>query len=455
MKKYELKIQAAAEILGVSDSRISQLVADGTLESTTINGRRRISKESVEYYRDFIRRTGRPPKKKPLASDYVLMNGNYEVLRLSYDSSDDDSFSVMEVLDAARAPWGTVTRTNRGKKREFNAWWRSRAVPDARPGMDSKLVALQMGSTFEIPFKNLGLSLSDCYWIRPTQDVMAVSWEDINYFNNSFDEGRGETWDNWLSGIGLDSPDNTSEGLLPKKWGIAGGKRVLYKGCRTDDQRPYNEVVATALYARLLQAGEFVPYEACVLVDGPACVCENFLNGEEEYIPASYVKNTISNIKGTSHYDRFCKYMGRLGMNEGAAREQMSKMFVCDALLANSDRHWRNFGFIRNIETLEMRLAPLFDTGNCLWYDRSENEIAYKNWGYAAKPFGPEPERQLALVESASWFSADALDGFTEEACAILSASAHASARLDFIEEGLNRQIEKISQLMAVLMYRE
>ena len=454
--KYELKISQAADLLGVSEGRISQLIASNRIDSVTINGRRRISKESVEQYRDSVRTKGRPPKPRTEVRDYLLLSGEHEVMRLAYDPTADMPFDVTEVLDAQRCPWGTVTRGARGKKRELNEWWRSRAIPNVRPGIGSKLNDLNVADTFLIPFKNLGLSLSDCYWIVPADDSISVSWKDVNYFDNPFADVENERWDFWLSNVGLDSPDNTSEGALPKKWTVVEGKRMLLKGCRSDDQRPYNEAVATSLHARLLQPGEYVPYRTVQTASGPACACPNFLDRHEEYIPAAYLMGTIGNISGNSFYDRFCRYVGTLGIPEASYREHMAKMIVCDALIANSDRHRRNFGFIRNIDTLELRAAPIFDSGNCLWYEKTEHEVACNDWSYAAKPFGPQPERQLAMVDSARWFDGRALDGFVDQATEILSNSAHATegGRLGYIRNGMQRQVDLVSQLMKVLSYR-
>ena len=60
--KYELTEKKAAEILGISESRVSQLVKGKLLDAVTINGRVRISRESAEQYRSEARKTGRPPK---------------------------------------------------------------------------------------------------------------------------------------------------------------------------------------------------------------------------------------------------------------------------------------------------------------------------------------------------------------------------------------------------------
>ena len=50
---------------------------------------------------------------------------------------------------------------------------------------------------------------------------------------------------------------------------------------------------------------------------------------------------------------------------------QLEQMIVLDALIANEDRHWGNFGALRNSESLEfIGLAPVFDNGNSLGIKR-------------------------------------------------------------------------------------
>ena len=116
----------------------------------------------------------------------------------------------------------------------------------------------------------------------------------------------------------------------------------------------------------------------------------------------------------------------------------MSQMIVCDALLANSDRHWRNFGIIRNVDTLEIKPAPLFDSGNCLWYNVPTAVLAAGEFGFSAKPFGPDPSVQLALADLLDWFDSSRLNGFVDEAIEILSQSEWATAegRLEAIRRG-------------------
>ena len=50
-------------------------------------------------------------------------------------------------------------------------------------------------------------------------------------------------------------------------------------------------------------------------------------------------------------------------------------MFVIDALIGNWDRHNGNWGFLYNQETDEIKLAPIFDCGSCLYPQIDEAPI--------------------------------------------------------------------------------
>lgn len=452
--RYEITEKKAAKILGVSVGRVSQLVKDKLLDATTFNGEVRIAEESIVRYQEESRRPGRPSRTSyATASRHMLMNGSHKVAAVIYDSALDEPLSIEEVFDASRAPMGVLTSGGLPKKRELNDWWCHRAIPSSRPGLDGKLLSLGVNAPGNLPIRSMGLSLSDCYWLRP-DELSHLSWSEVNFFDNPFVESEPAGWDDWLSGVGLASPDNTSEGELPKKWIADGeGGRFLLKGCRSDDQRPFNEVVATALFRRLLDPADYVAYEIAETADGPAARCANFLGPCEEYVPATYLKDRGGRIRAANNYDRLCRTVGNLGIEEPAVRTALSKMILCDVVLANSDRHWRNFGFIRNIDSLEWRIAPLFDTGNSLWFAKTDAEVERGDWAFRALPFGPDPAGALACIDDLSWFDPTALDGFVEEACDILSASRHAMrpGRLDYIREGLARNIALVCDAAQLL----
>lgn len=50
-------------------------------------------------------------------------------------------------------------------------------------------------------------------------------------------------------------------------------------------------------------------------------------------------------------------------------------MFVVDALIGNWDRHNGNWGFLYNQETDEVKMAPIFDCGSCLFPQLDEKLI--------------------------------------------------------------------------------
>lgn len=337
MSNKYLTMGEASKALGLTKARISQLASAGALDVAMIDGRRQILAASVAHYGEKRHSSGR----SSLASQgmqLTLMSADYEVARLSYEPDREFPFVVKEILDPARMPLGTATNGGQIKKREFNDWWDHRSIPNTRPMLLTKMAELGVGTVSEIPVRSYGLSLSDCYWLLP--DKAAFTWGDLNYFENEFD-GSESTEGAWLANVGLNSPDNTSEGELPKRWVVKGDERFLLKGSGIDDQRPYNECVATALYQRLLDKSDYVPYELELAGDATACACPNFLNGREEYIPAVYLKHSMGNVRGSSTYDRLCRYAARLGADEEATRTAICKMLVCDSLLANSDRHWR------------------------------------------------------------------------------------------------------------------
>jgi len=164
----------------------------------------------------------------------------------------------------------------------------------------------------------------------------------------------------------------------------------------------------------------------------------------EEYVPASLVYDTEGARRGENVYDALIRHASNLGIARDDAALAMSKMIVCDGMLANTDRHLRNFGFIRNINTLEWRFAPLFDSGNSLWYDKDEGQVASGDYSFTSRPFEASPNRQLMLAAKGSWFELGFLDGFEDEAAEILENGNLSRWRVDYLKEGIRKRIEAL-----------
>ena len=101
-----------------------------------------------------------------------------------------------------------------------------------------------------------------------------------------------------------------------------------------------------------------------------------------------------------------------------------------------------------------IRSAPLFDSGNSLWFTKTEREVATGDRAFLTRPFAYNINEQLACVDDVSWFNPGALRGFADEACDILSTSSYAKPRLDFIHEGIEQNIKLVEGACALLSGR-
>ncbi|MDR2047572.1 MAG: hypothetical protein LBP79_06760 [Clostridiales bacterium] len=194
-------------------------------------------------------------KKKEISGNrkYILKHKDIAVVEVELD--DSGSISAFGAVCAEEhLPVGTVSK----KGIDFSGikeWWNGRAIPASREGLKELLDALNMHLPQELLDKSFGLSLSDQYWICPASE--SVKWSEVNFFYNNFSEDVGnllfskiEAQD--LNAISLFSPDNTSDGVLKKKWKIVGGKRCLIKGGSGDfRQKIANEVLASRICERL------------------------------------------------------------------------------------------------------------------------------------------------------------------------------------------------------------
>lgn len=183
-----LSMGDAARLLGVTKARISQLAASGTLVCDIVGGRKMIEYNSAIAYQK-VRKRGRRPA-ADVGRKFTLMSADHEVAHVSFDPTREFPFEIAEVLDAQRMPFGTCSSSSPTvNKRELNAWWGHRSAPDVRPGLISRYRELGIVSGTEVPVQCLGLSLSDCYWLRPT-DCDGLEWRNINYFENYLSDRR-------------------------------------------------------------------------------------------------------------------------------------------------------------------------------------------------------------------------------------------------------------------------
>ena len=449
-----LTTKEAAEYLGVSMARIRQLINEGRLSAQRNGKSWLVRKESLDDYRAQAA-VGRPTREEARRRSktnpvrYTLMSGNYEVARCVYDPLEVE-FTQVDVLDPARVPLAFHSYQMQGSYvKAFNEWWCGRGIPGSRHMLKERLCELKLRSAAELPLRSYGLSLSDQYWLAT--EGSSVAWADVNFFRNNYDMGEvdksGEASSRagaWMNAVGLSSPDNTTDGMLSKRWILSEeGRRVLIKGCGSSGREAYNEVIATKLYQRLLAPGRYVEYRLGKWRNEAVSVCETFLGENEEFIPAWYVFQTKKKPNNHSAYRHYCELCE--DMRIPYIQNQMTRMLVCDSILANTDRHWGNFGIVRNVNTLECKWAPIFDTGTSLWTHKLPYELSYGAYNFQSKPFHKDPKRQLEMLCDASWYHPEALEGFSEEVLDFLAKALASEELATAISKGISKRIDEVN----------
>lgn len=345
------------------------------------------------------------------------------------------------------APFGLI-KDNKIDKVEFNRWWKNRQIPASRNGLKEVLHKSNIynETNFDLlDAKAYCLSLSDQYWVKGIDDD--ILWKDINFFDNEFSEDIGKILFDGIKtpiNLNLNTPDMTSNGNYEKRWKIINGKRYLIKaGNKILNQEPFNEIIATRLYERLLNKDEYVKYELINDKNRIVSICENFITRNTELVPAWKINEYFENTEDNK-YEHYISCLEKLGIAN--AKEKTDKMLVCDYILANKDRHFNNFGAIRNVETLEfIKVAPIFDNGCSLWFD--ENDI-YVGEFFLTIPFEEYESSQIRLVKNYKWLDTSKLDGFTDEVRKILECNKLLSnERIDKIVSEIDKRIDYIKML--------
>jgi hypothetical protein len=341
------------------------------------------------------------------------MHKNIPVVEVEIDDTSGTMLKVGTVYDHTHAPFISIKK---GQISDgiLRLWWNGRSIPASRDGLKDLLEKVGLSGPQPLLKHSYGLSLSDQYWICPKN--AQIKWSDINFFDNEFSADVG----NLLFGnapneinpnkLNLKSPDNTSDGVLKKKWKIINGKRYLIKaGNSLNTQEVFNEVIASKICDRL--EIKHVPYDIYKENDSFFCACPNFITTNTDLVSAWQIRESEKKSNSTSDYEHYVSLAENLGVSN--ARLQVGKMLTLDYIIGNNDRHYNNFGLIRNAETLEwLSCSPIFDCGNSLCC--TEAIITYAKLN-ESKPFRSTHSEQIKLVEDFSWLDFKKLDGIEDE----------------------------------------
>ena len=234
-------------------------------------------------------------------SVYCLFHKNIPVLH--FRLNDSNFLEIIDILNKEHCPIGVFRDYQKGVSinEQFRSWWKGRSIPSSRQGLKEALESLGNLTTDDLITGAYGLSLSDTYWAKPIN--ADIKWDEINFYENSFSEDVGKALfgnldSQNISNISLISPDNTSDGWLQKKWIIDNGKRVLIKGgSGTEQQEPFNEVLASEICRRLN-----IPHVEYKIVEQNHkyySACKDFADSNTEFVSALYVYNSLPGLGKT------------------------------------------------------------------------------------------------------------------------------------------------------------
>ena len=243
-------------------------------------------------------------------------------------------------------------------------WLERRVIPKNRTFVEEILrsLGLAIGNTKGIIDICKGLSLNDSYWIVPAG--FDGRFADYNLYENRFSEILSlvaYTGITQSDAAFSTSPELTTNGMLPKAWRFVENEGIfLYKGgtsgAANTGREPYCEYYASQVAAAMNI--DAVHYDLENWKGILASKCRLFTDIDAAFVPIGRIVKSggISAVVG---------YYDELG---GKYADAVRDMLVFDALIYNEDRHFGNFGLLRDNHTGEIIApAPIFDNGISLF----------------------------------------------------------------------------------------
>lgn len=383
-----------------------------------------------------------------------FMNKNTKVALIEYNINIDAITDIYEIYNLDYAPLALKNASNDKSKniiKELNTWFKNRGIPSWRKDLENLLNKLNVSSVDELLNKAYGLSLSDQYFIKNEQED--IKWEDINFFTNDF-KYKAYLTASLSNSVckerpDLYSPNNTTDGMLQKAWIIEDKNRILVKGTYTaSKQEPINEWLASSICSRL--GFNYCKYSIDLIDNKIVSKCNNFLNSDEEIITANDIFNSVKKNNNESDYEHYIKILEENKVPN--ARTNLENMFILDYIIMNTDRHMKNYGVIRNVNTLEwIKLTPIFDNGQSMECEKLTNEISFNDgYGKYFTNTNKKFSEYLKNIEDFSRIDISKLEGIVEEYKNILikykSYTNITTERINILTNGLKKRISKLEE---------
>ena len=298
-----------------------------------------------------------------MTREYVLMKRDLPVLRFTCERNAFDEPEFME------NEWLTDLRPiGYGKLGDFLA---RRQAPKHRKHIKELLERYGCDDLEGFLRVTHALSLNDTFWVKESNSDLC--WDSVSLYQNEFDQLVSEAaFDGVISETDLSStsPEFGTDGYYAKCWVRDEGGIWLYKsGSGLHVIEPVSEFLVSQLAQRVCPNA--VQYDLELYHDKLVSKCPLFTTEATGLAKASAV------FRGEQTIPRLLDYCQALG-SDGDFR----RMCVLDALTLNPDRHYGNFGFLFDNQTMAIvGMAPVFDNNRASWPRRiGISTIAVRSW---------------------------------------------------------------------------
>lgn len=373
---------------------------------------------------------------------YLIMRKNDVITVADFDVDDGTMLWVSDVIkNIELAPLHKKSYVTWLKD-----WWRERSIPIGQHKVEEMLQKKGLIGPEEYLLRNLGLSLTDYFWVKPIDSNL--KWEDVNLFQNSFqnelqlENFSGDEGDN----IDIYNPNSSLQGQLEKKWIIHNDKRYLVKGNRDEKStESINEVIVSKFH-ELQGYDNYTNYSLIKIKDREydyGCISECFTSEDLELVSAYAVVTSETQKNDVSSYEHFINVCSKHGIDEEQLRRDLEYQIMMDFILSGRDRHLSNVSILRDADTLKfVRMAPIYDSGKCLFVAQEIPESRKELLNVKTNSFGSTELKLLSYVRDKSIVNVSKLPGSDLIEKAYEQDSQMAESRMKRVCEAYERKVE-------------
>lgn len=245
-------------------------------------------------------------------------------------------------------------------------WFKERAISNKRKDLSEMLKKYNSENPEIFLLRSMALSLMDNYWVVPLSNCH-LSFDEVNLYDNAEDSVVFVSSDGTVFQNNAHASLNGNQIKACQK---VDGEWHLWKKKETvDGQQAVNEAFIAHIH-KMQNKFPHVCYEIIMENNKPMYSdCCLFTNKSLELISAHELTGLRKKTNDVSEYENYISLCAEYGLDYQYVHDFMDYQTMVDFLTLNTDRHFNNFGVLRNPETLELvSVAPIFDNGNSMTF---------------------------------------------------------------------------------------